>query len=148
MLLLVFTLNDWKCALRLSAVERAYRAVAVTPLPDAPGIVLGIINVHGEVMPVIDLRKCFRLPPKDLAPANQLIVGHTARRSVALVVDMVSGVIECDEQGISATDTILPSMDYVEGVARLRDGMILIYDLDRFLSLEEEAALDDAMVRM
>lgn len=143
--LLVFTLDDWKCALPLSAVERTYRAVAVTALPGAPDIVMGIVNVRGIVHPVINLRGCFRLPQKVLSPSDNLVIGHTSKRPVALVVDGIAGVIECARQEIAAADTILPGMEYVSGVARLRDGMILIHDLDRFLSLEEEAVLDRAL---
>ena len=57
--LLAFSLDHWRCALPLSAVERSYRAVAVTPLPEAPEKVLGIVNVHGIVHPVIDTEVTF-----------------------------------------------------------------------------------------
>jgi len=143
--LLVFTLDDWNCALSLSAVERSYRAVEVTPLPDAPAKVMGIVNVHGVVHPVIDLRHCFRLPPRPLSPTDHLIIGHTSRRNVALVVDSVAGVIECAKDDIAAADTILPGMEFVTGIIRLKDGMVLIHDLDSFLSLEEESILDQAL---
>lgn len=143
--LLVFALDDWKCALPLSSVERSYRAVAVTPLPGAPAKVMGIVNVHGVLHPVINLRHCFRLPPRTLSPADHLIIGHTTRRNVALVVDSVVGVIECARQEIAAADTILSGMEYVSGIVRLKDGMILIHDLDSFLSLEEENVLDQAL---
>jgi purine-binding chemotaxis protein CheW len=143
--LLVFTLDDWKCALSLSAVERSYRAVEVTPLPSAPTKIMGVINVHGVVHPVIDLRQCFRLPARPLSPTDHLIIGHTARRNVALVVDSVTGVIECAKDDIAAADTILPGMEFVTGIVRLKDGMVLIHDLDSFLSLEEENTLDQAL---
>lgn len=143
--LLVFMLDDWKCALPLPSVERSYRAVAVTPLPGAPAKVMGIVNVHGVVHPVIDLRHCFRLPPRTLSPADHLVIGHTTRRYVALVVDSITGVIECARQEIAIADTILPGMEYVSGIVRLKDGMILIHDLDNFLSLEEENVLDQAL---
>ncbi|TAN70416.1 MAG: purine-binding chemotaxis protein CheW [Methylobacter sp.] len=144
-MLLVFTLADWRCAMKLSTVERVYRAVAITPLPDAPDIVLGIVNVRGVVLPVVDLRRRFRLPEKNLMPDDRLIVAHSSGRLVALVVDAVIGVIECLDTDITLANAIVPGMDYVEGVARLKDGMILIHDLSRFLSLEEKAALEQAL---
>jgi len=145
MMLLAFTLDDWRCALELSAVERVYRAVAVTPLPDAPDIVLGVVNVRGVVLPVVDIRRRFRLPEKNLTPDDRLIIAHSTGRLVALVVDDVTGVIECAEKDITSASAIVPSMEYVEGVARLKDGMILIHDLARFLSLEEKAVLEQAL---
>lgn len=145
MMLLVFTLDDWCCALELSIVERVYRAVAVTPLPDAPDIVLGVINVRGVVLPVVDIRRRFCLPEKNLTPDDQLIVVHSSGRLVVLVVDSVTEVIDCAEQDITSASAIVPDMEYVEGVARLKDGMILIHDLARFLSLEEKTALENAL---
>lgn len=145
MMLLVFTLDDWRCALELSTVEKVYRAVAVTPLPDAPDIVLGVINVKGAVLPVVDVRRCFRLPEKNLTPDDRLIVARSSDRLVVLVVDSVIDVIECSEQDITSASAIVPGMEYVEGVARLKDGMILIHNLARFLSFEEKAALEQAL---
>ena len=143
--LLTFMLDDRICALPLATVERTDRAVAVTPLPQAPDIVIGIVNVRGVVQPVIDLRRRFRLSSKRLSPNDHLIIGHTSRRPVALLVDSVAGVVECAQQDIAAADAVLPGMEFVSGIVRLKDGMILIHDLDRCLSLEEEAALDRAM---
>ena len=145
MMLLVFTLDDWRCALELSTVERVYRAVAVTPLPDAPDIVLGIVNVRGDVLPVVDIRRRFRLPEKNLTPDDRLIIVHSTGRLVTLVVDDVTGVVECAAKDITSASAIMPDMEYIEGVARLKDGMILIHDLARFLSLEEKAVLEQAL---
>jgi purine-binding chemotaxis protein CheW len=145
MMLLVFTLDDWRCALELSTVERVYRAVAVTPLPDAPDIVLGVVNVRGIVLPVVDIRRRFRLPEKNQTPDDRLIIAHSTGRLVALVVDDVTDVVECAEKDITSASAIVPGMEYVEGVARLKDGMILIHDLARFLSLEEKAVLEQAL---
>lgn len=143
--LLAFRLDEWRCALPLMAVERSYRAVAVTSLPGAPAKIMGIVNVHGVVHPVIDLRHCFGLPMRPLSPADHLVIGRTWRRSLALVVDSVEGVFDCAQTDIAAAETILPDMEYVSGVLRLKDGMVLIHDLDRFLSLDEEILLDQAL---
>jgi purine-binding chemotaxis protein CheW len=144
-MLLVFTLDDWRCALELSTVERVYRAVAITPLPDAPNIVLGVVNIRGVVVPVVDIRRRFCLPEKGLTPDSRLIVVNSSGRLVVLVVDSVTDVISCSEPDITSASAIAPNMEYVEGVARLKDGMILIHDLTRFLSLEEKTALEQAL---
>ena len=64
---------------------------------------------------------------------------------MALVVDEVSSVIARPESEVIAAHEILPGLEGVQGVVRLEDGMILIYDLTKFLSLEEETALDEAL---
>lgn len=145
MILLAFTLADWRCALELSTVEKVYRAVAITPLPDAPDIVLGVVNIKGVVLPVIDIRQRFCLPEKKLTPDDKFIVAQAFDRLVVLVVDSITNVIDCSGQDITSASAIVPGIEHVEGVVRLNDGMILIYNLARFLSLEEKAALEHAL---
>lgn len=147
MMLLIFKLDNWYCALPISIVEKTYRAVAVTSLPETPDIILGIINVHGSVFPVINIRKRFHLQAKKLVPSDRLIIARTQRRQIALVVDSIVDVIECTEAEIILSDTILPGLDYVEGVVKTESGMILVHNLDHFLSLEEEIQLNHALIR-
>ncbi|MGB9092805.1 MAG: chemotaxis protein CheW [Gallionella sp.] len=142
--LIVFSLDRQRYALPLHAVDRVVRMVAITPLPKAPDIVLGVVNLQGHVIPVIDIRRRFSLPEKKIALTDQLVVAHTLRRPVALVADAVHDVIG-SAQGLIETENILPGLEYVEGVVKLTDGLILIHDLDRFLSLEEESSLDLAL---
>ena len=143
--LVVFALDDRRYALRLSAVDRVVRMVDITPLPKTPDVVLGVINVQGKIIPVIDMRRRFHLPERKAALTDRLVIAHTARRPVALAADAVSGVLEYPGQDIVAAEGVLPDVEYVEGIAKLRDGLILIHELDRFLSLEEEQSLDHTL---
>ncbi|HEY4744689.1 MAG TPA: chemotaxis protein CheW [Desulfuromonadaceae bacterium] len=143
--LVVFSLDEQRYALRLASVERTVRMVEITSLPRAPEIVLGVIDAQGEIMPVLDIRRRFRLPERQPGIADQLIMARTARRSVALVADAVVDVVTLPVDELVAPASILPQLDYVAGVARLDDGMVFIHDLDAFLSLEEEQALATAL---
>ena len=140
-----FNLDDQKYALFLSAVMRIIRVVEITSLPKAPEIVLGVINMHGLIIPVFDIRKRFQLPQREIQLDDQLIIAQTSTRTVALLVDSVNDVIEISEEKIIASENILPGLDYIEGVVRTEDGMVLIHDLEQFLSLQEEKALNEAM---
>lgn len=141
----VFTLDDRRYGIALSAVERVVRMVDVTPLPQAPAIVLGVVNLRGRVIPVLDLRRRFRLPGRSFALADQLVIARTARRAVAFAVDAATGVVEYTERQAVSVRDIVPGVDYTEGVVKLADGLVLIHDLDKFLSLDEEQALDGAV---
>ena len=143
--LVVFALGGQLYALPLSAVERVVPVVEVTPLPKAPDIVLGVVNVQGRIVPVFNIRQRFRLPERESDLSDQLIIAHTKRRTVALLVESVTGVAELPEQEVVAPEMVLPRLDYVEGVVRLADGMIFIHDLDKFLSLKEEKTLVAAL---
>ncbi|MEW6209396.1 MAG: chemotaxis protein CheW [Acidobacteriota bacterium] len=143
--LVAFTLDHQRFALRLSSVEQAARMAEITPLPRAPDIVLGVINLRGRIIPVFNLRKRFHLPERQIDPDDQLLIARASRRAVALAVDQVSGLVSCADERITAAEEILPRIDMVEGVVRLDDGMILVHDLDRFLSLDEEESLDECL---
>lgn len=144
--IIAFLLDDQRYALPLAAVQRVVRAVEITPLPKAPEIVSGVINVQGEVVPVVDIRRRFRLPERALMPGDQIIIARTSNRTVAIIADTANGVIECPVERFVTAAAIVPGLEYVKGVAKLEDGMILIHDLDSFLSLEEARSLDNALV--
>ncbi|SFW30462.1 chemotaxis protein CheW [Nitrosovibrio sp. Nv17] len=142
---LVFLLDDRRHALHLSVVDRVVHMVYVTPLPGAPDIVLGVVDMRGRLMPVVDVRKRFGLPGRRPAPADQLIVARMKQEPVALAVNDTLGIVECADQERIPVSGILPGVPYCNGVIRTRDGLILIHDLDAFLSLTEAAALDRAL---
>jgi purine-binding chemotaxis protein CheW len=143
--LVVFTLDEQHYALHLAAVKRAVRMVEITLLPKAPEIVLGVINVRGRVVPVVNLRKRFGLAERGIRLSDHILLAHTLKRAVALVVDAVHGVVERSQQELILTKEILPGLDYLEGVTQLEEGLILIHDLGTFLSIKEEKELDTAL---
>jgi purine-binding chemotaxis protein CheW len=142
---LIFTLDEQQYALDLDAAERVVRAAAITTLPKAPEIVLGLLDIQGEVIPVIDVRKRFRLPAREIRLSDQFIIANARSLKVALLVDSAQAVIEEAEDGQTCRDDFVQGMEYVSGVTRTEDGLVLIHDLDKFLSFEEEKLLMEAM---
>jgi purine-binding chemotaxis protein CheW len=143
--LVVFTLDQRRYALHLSAVERVVRVVEVLPLPQAPEIVLGVVNLQGRIVPVVDVRKRFRLAARETSLSDRLVIGRAARMSVGFMTDSVEGVVERSGKDMVTAESILPGLELLEGVAKLEDGMVLIHDLERFLSLDEAVALEKAL---
>jgi purine-binding chemotaxis protein CheW len=145
----IFTLDERLYAVRLSAVSRVMHAVEITPLPKAPPIVSGVINLGGRIIPVVNIRRRFNLPERELELTDRFIVARASRsdaeegrgRLCAIVVDAVVGVHDLSQRDTTAAETILPGLEHLEGVAKTDRGLILIHDLGTFLSLEEETAL-------
>ncbi len=145
MQLVVFALDRQRFALPLESVERALRLVDVRPLPRAPRIVRGVIDVAGRIVPVVLPRERFGLPPRESGLEDRLLMARAGTRTVALLVDEVDGVAECDESRLVDAAALVPGAGYVRGIARLDDGLVVIHDLDTFLSLDEARRLDEAL---
>lgn len=143
--LVAFRLEGQRYALHLSVVERVLRMVAVSPLPKAPAIVLGVVNLHGQVIPVLDLQRRFGLPSHNYGLSSTLLVARTNRRTLALPVNEVLGVQEVAAEIVTLPATVCPGIGLVVGIAALPDGVLFIHDLDTFLSLDEEQRLTEAL---
>jgi purine-binding chemotaxis protein CheW len=145
MRLVVFRIDGQRYGLHLPTVDRTLRAVRVTPLPQAPAIVLGVINVEGRVIPVVNTRARFGVAERELLACDILILARTPQRTVALAADAVEGLWKGPLRLTQSADSIFPEIPGLEGVARMEDGLILIHDLALLLSLDEEKELDAAM---
>lgn len=141
----MFVLDERRYALPLADVERIVRAVDVVPLPGSPHLVLGIIDVSGHVLPVISLRRRFSLADREIDVADQFLIAATAARPVALVIDEAAGVIECEPDAVAAPASIGPGMEAFQGAVRLKDGLVLIHDLTKLLTLDESRELEAAL---
>lgn len=140
-----FVVAGERYALAAGRVERVLPMAAVSPLPKAPAIALGVLNIHGRVTPVLDTRRRLGLAPGEYGPSTHLLVARTSRRVVALAVDEVLGVREVAAEDVSSPAAVLPGIDHLAGIVVLTDGLLVIYDLDSFLSLDEERLLTAAL---
>jgi purine-binding chemotaxis protein CheW len=141
----IFEVAAQRFGLPLDRVQSAVRIVEITPLPCAPAVVTGVINVRGSVIPVVDMRRRFRLPQRASLLTDQLLIVDTPVRRLALWVDAVRDMAEYGEQDFIAADAIVPGMEYLRGIVRLADGLVLIQDLEQLLTLAEEQALAEAI---
>ncbi|MFO7599555.1 MAG: chemotaxis protein CheW [Candidatus Desulfacyla sp.] len=135
---LVFTLDDQSYALCLEAVERVVRMVQLTLVPEAFDILSGLINVRGTVVPVLDIRKRFRLPPREVEIQDRMIVSKTSSRSIAIIVDRIEGLFEFDPDEMREAGEILTDMEgRVEGIGISGDHTVLIYDINKLFSIND-----------
>lgn len=146
--LLVFAIEGQRYAIPLLAVERVLSMVGLSPLPESPAIALGVINLHGKVLPVLDLRRRLGFPAHEYGTSAHLLVARTGRRTVALPVDEALGVQEVAAGAVTPPSTVLPGIRHVAGIVALADGVLFIHDLEAFLSLEEERQLSEALEEM
>lgn len=143
--IMVFRLDDLRLGLPLASVERVVRSAWVEPLPAAPRAIVGVLDIGGRVLPVVDLRDCFGRARRRIEPEDHFVLAHTGRRSVVLQVDAVDGLATYAPHAVVQAGSVVPGLAHVAGVARLVDGLVLIEDLGQLLSLDDERLLEEAL---
>jgi purine-binding chemotaxis protein CheW len=142
---LVFEVGGQRYGLPASVVRELVRAVTIVPLPRAPAIIEGIINIRGKVVPVLDVRTRFRLAPKPAELGDHLVVAWAGERLVALRVDRAVELVRLESHDIEEAKGVVPGMEYISWVAKLPENLVLIHDLRTFLSRAEAAGLDETL---
>jgi purine-binding chemotaxis protein CheW len=145
---LVFVLDGKRYAIPLQAVERVVAAVEVTPLPEETDIVAGVINVQGQVIPVLNIRRKFRLPERAIDLDDNIVIVAGIKGAVAFVVDAVQGVIQRREEEITPAGGLLPEMKYTEGAIKVDDDIVFVHDIDKALSCEEKRRLETVLEKV
>ena len=143
---LFFVLDDLRFALPIDQVRETVRAVAITPLAGAPGVIEGIIDVRGTVTPVLDLRSRFRLPQREITVSDHLILASAGGRQVALRVDRVLDIQTVPDKTLTTSSASEPAFAHLAGIIRLPDGLVLLNDLEAFLSQGESETLAAALI--
>lgn len=115
----------------------------ITAVPHAPSFVEGVTNLRGAVLPVIDLRKRFNLPPEETTKNSRIIHIVIDNVRVGMIVDAVSEVLRVPEEAIEPTPPIVTTVDsaFITGIAKLEGRLVILLDLGKVLSLNEQEKL-------
>ena len=124
-------------ALPLEQVVEVVRMVAVTPVPDAPPWLAGVVNLRGKLIPMIDLRPRFGAAPTEIDPGHVFLVAQVRGRTAGVMADLVEDVVKVDG---TAAEHAHADSNLVGGLARSTTGAVVILDLERLL---EGAELGD-----
>jgi purine-binding chemotaxis protein CheW len=143
--IMVFRLDDLRLGLPLASVERVVRAAWVEPLPAAPPAIVGVVDIAGRVLPVVDLRHCFARARRAIEAGDCFVLAHTGRRTVVLQLDAVDGLAAYAAHAAVPAGSVAPGLAHVSGVVKLADGLVLIEDLGQLLSLDDERLLEEAL---
>ncbi len=138
--LLIFNCAHLMLAIALAPVERVIRAVKVTTVPNAPAIVHGVINIHGEIVPVINLRARLGLPLKQVVPDDRFVIISLPKQRFAFVADEVSEIDRFRMDDFTRSEELVAGIE-ADGVLKRNDGLVLIYDLEKFFPLYDAHAL-------
>jgi len=141
--IVVFALGDERYGLDIATVYEIIRHQPITAVPKAPAFVEGVINLRGRIIPVVDLRDRFGMAASDLTKASRIVVADAGGTRVGLVVDGVSEVLMIAGDAIEPTPEVAADADhdYLRGIAKLGDRLIILLSLDGLFGDAEQTAL-------
>jgi purine-binding chemotaxis protein CheW len=139
----IFSLDRNDFALPVGIIDRIICSVNVTGVPGTKETFLGMINLHGQAIPVFNIRKIFNLPTKDIQLSDLYILICISRQIISIVVDSVRGITNRKDKEIISAGKIFPGMEKIlEGLIFFEDGMILIYNPEKLFTLEGAVKID------
>lgn len=144
----LFRLGREEFGLPIEKVDSVIAFIEPTPVPGAPDVVEGVVNLRGRVIPVVDLRRRFQVPVDENANAPRILVAESASGPVGLVIDAANEVAEIDLEDVRpAPDAVLTpeTAEAFEGVVSRRDRLVILIDLDRALPPVASAIAQDTL---
>ncbi|MBN1584548.1 MAG: chemotaxis protein CheW [Anaerolineae bacterium] len=138
--LVVFNLANEQFGIDIDAVSSIVEWHEIKAVPYAPPFVEGVTNLRGMVLPVIDLRKRFRLPQKKITANTRIIIVELNGETIGLIVDAVSEVLRVPEKDIDPPSPILITArsTFIAGIAKVGERLIIVIAQDRLFSLKEK----------
>lgn len=141
--LVVFDLNEEAYGVDISQVREIIRMQEITRVPRAPAFIVGIINLRGKVIPVVDLRARFSMPETERTDEHRIVVVDVDGQDIGMVVDAVKEVSRVRSSSIEPPSTVITTNDseYLTGIVKTDEKLIILLDIAKVISSSEAAAL-------
>ena len=141
--LVTFSIGEEEFGVDILKVQEIIRTMEITKIPRTQDFVEGVINLRGKVIPIIDLRQRFGLDSKSHDKDTRIIVIEINMMIVGFVVVAVSEVLRIPASTVEPPPPVVAGLesDYISGVGKLHDRLLILLDLDKLLSCEDLAAL-------
>jgi len=141
--LVIFELSNEFYGVEIGTVEAIIKIQPITAVPHAPPFVEGVTNLRGTVLPVLDLRKRFGQPAQTATKDSRIVVAVMGALKVGMVVDGVSEVMRVPEDAIEPPSPLVTTVEttFLKGIAKVAERLIILLDLGKVLSVQEQAQL-------
>jgi purine-binding chemotaxis protein CheW len=138
-----FALGSEEYGVDIAQVQEINRMIAITRVPQAPPFMEGVINLRGRLIPIIDLRTRFGMERAQRTKHTRIVVTEISSKRLGMVVDSVSEVLRIPVEQIEDAPDLVAGVDteYIRGVGKLEDRLIILLDLGRVISSAEKAEL-------
>ena len=139
-----FYIGEDEYALYIHKVREIYPMTEIRKIPKAPQFVEGVINLRGQIIPIIDLRKRFDMAPNESRQSAKILIVELEKNLVGMIVDNVSEVMRFYVDEIEKAPAMFSAnidSQYIQGVAKLDNKLIILLDIEKLLSFEEKTVL-------
>lgn len=147
--LVTFNLGNEEYAVAILKVQEINRMKEITRVPNSPSFVEGVINLRGKVIPVVNLRNKFGFAPKENNEQTRIMIMDIQGITMGLVVDSVSEVLRIPSSTVEPTPPMASniSAEFITGIAKVEDRLIILLDMDRLLGKAEENAVAEVATK-
>jgi len=144
--LVTFRLGEDLFAADIFSVERVLRYAAPTPVPDMPGYIEGVMDYQNRVVPIVNLRLRFEMPAAEVGNNTRILVLNVAGEWIGCVVDGVTEVAGFDRDAVAPPPKLFRGLagEYLKGIIRRGDKLVIFLDVDELLSTTDRIALQTA----
>jgi purine-binding chemotaxis protein CheW len=138
--LVIFTIGNENYGVDIASVEGIVKMQTITNLPHKLGFVEGITNLRGEIIPVINLRKRFGMPSSIEDKNTRIVIAKNNSKKIGMIVDSVSEVLRIQDNCIEPPPVMVSTADaaYITGIAKVEGRLIILLNLSKILSMEEQ----------
>lgn len=143
-----FVLGGEEYGVPILCVQEIIRHETLTRVPQSPSFVDGVLNLRGQVIPVVNLRKKFELPVRERDKSTRIIVVEVKGRVMGMVVDEVSEVLQVNMEDIAPPPPMGTHLrtDYISGMAKINETLVILLEIDKILTTEESLILEETAV--
>jgi len=140
----VFQLEDELYGVNIHQVRGVEKLLPLTRVPNAPSFLKGVCNLRGSVIPVIDLKERLSLPYQEEVKNAKIIIVNVGKHTVGMTIDTAADVVSIDSQEIEPSPSLVGGIDaeFIQGVAKVRDRLLILLNLERILTVDQIQALD------
>ena len=146
MKIVAFTITEREYALEIKNVSQVIRIKEITPIPQTPDFVEGVIIWHGKVMPLISLHKKFSLEKQGSNKLNRIIITGVHGYPIGIIVDQVTDVLNLEAANLEPPGALFREANYLVGIGKIGKRLILLMDVEKLLSPEERSSINKIMI--